>query len=65
MVPLANDPIMLGTWIRSFIPLKHQNIITSDDFIHSSGIISLVPILATKEALALLVNDPIMSGTLI
>ena len=34
-----------------------------DDFIHSSGIIFLVPFLATKETLAPLANDPIMLGT--
>ena len=33
---------------------------TSDDFIDSSGIIFLVPFLATKETLAPLANDPIM-----
>ena len=31
-----------------------------DGFIHSSGIIFLVPFLATKETLAPLANDPIM-----
>ena len=35
---------------------------TGDDFIASSGINFLVPFLATKEALALLANDPIMLG---
>ena len=34
-----------------------------DDFIQSSGIIFLVPFLATKKTLAPLANDPIMSGT--
>ena len=62
-MPLANDPIMLGTLIQSFRHLKHQNLSTGDDFIHSSGIIFLVPFLATKEAVAPLANDPIMSGT--
>ena len=62
MAPLANDPIMSGTSIRSFRHLKHQNPSTGDDFIHSSGIIFLVPLLATMEALAPLANDPIMSG---
>ena len=62
MAPLANDPIMLGTSIRSFRHLKHQNPSTGDDFIHSSGIIFLVKFLATKEALAPLVNVPIISG---
>ena len=62
MAPLANDPIMSGTSIRSFRHLKHQNLSTGDDFIYSSGIIFLVPFLATREAVALLANDPIMSG---
>ena len=62
MAPLANDPIMSGTLIRSFRHLKHQNLSTGDDFIYSSGIIFLVPFLATREAVALLANDPIMSG---
>ena len=62
MAPLANDPIMSGTSIRSFRHLKHQNPSTGDDFIHSSGIIFLVALLATMEAVAPLVNDPIMLG---
>ena len=62
---LANDPIMLGKLIQSFRHLKHQNLSTGDDFIYSSGIIFLVPFLATREAVVLLTNDPIMSGTLI
>ena len=33
---------------------------SSDDFIDSSGIIFLVPFLATKERLAPFANDPIM-----
>ena len=33
---------------------------TGDDFIDGSGIICLVPFLATEEALALLANVPIM-----
>ena len=60
---LANDPIMLGKLIQSFRHLKHQNLSTGDDFIYSSGIIFLVPFLATTEAVALLAKDPIMSGT--
>ena len=63
MALLSNDLIMLGTSIRSFIHLKHQNLSTGDDFIYSSGIIFLVPFLATREAVALLANDLIMSGT--
>ena len=61
--PLANDPIMSGTSIRSFKHLKHQNLSTDDDLIYSSGIILLVPFLATREAVAPLANDLIMSGT--
>ena len=60
---LANDPIMLGKLIQSFRHLKHQNLSTGDDFIYSSGIIFLVPFLATREAVALPANDLIMSGT--
>ena len=33
---------------------------TSDDFIHSSGLIFLVPFLAAREAVAPLANNPIM-----
>ena len=62
MAPLANDPIMSGTSIRSFRHLKHQNPSTGDDLIHSSGIICLVQFLATMEALVPLANDPIMLG---
>ena len=35
---------------------------TGNDYINSSGIIFLVPFLATKEALAPLANNPIMLG---
>ena len=37
-----------------------RHVSTGDDFIECSGIIFLVPFLATKEALAPLTNDPIM-----
>ena len=47
---------------QSFRHLKHQNISNGDDFMYGSGIILLVPFLATKEALAPLTNVPIMSG---
>ena len=43
------------------ISVRHVS--TGDDFIYSSGIIFLVPFLATMEAVALLANDLIMSGT--
>ena len=46
-----------------FRHLKHQNLFTGADFIYSSGIIFLVLFLATREAVALFANDPIMSGT--
>ena len=62
VAPLANDPIMSGTSIRSFRHLKHQNLSTGDDFIHSSGIFFLIPFLATREVGAPLANDPIMLG---
>ena len=62
-MPLANDPIMLGRLIQLFTHLKYQNLSTGDDFISSSGIICLVPFLFTREAVALLENDLIMSGT--
>ena len=59
MAPLANNPIMLGTFIWSFRHLEHQ-------YLSSNGQDNwLVPFLATREAVALLVNDPIMSGRLI
>ena len=63
LVPLANNPIMLGRLLQSFRHLKHQNLSTGDDFIHSNGIILLVPFLATTEVVALLANDLIMLGT--
>ena len=65
MALLANDLIMLGTLIRSFRHLEHQNMSTDDYFIDRSGIICLVPFLATKVALTILINDTIMLGTLI
>ena len=40
-----------------------RHVSTGDDFIYSSGIIFLVPFLATMEAVVLLANDLIMSGT--
>ena len=43
------------------ISVRHVS--TGDDFIYSSGIIFLVPFLATMEAVVLLANDFIMSGT--
>ena len=61
-MPLANDLIMSGTLIQSFRHLKHQNPTIGDIFIHSSGIISLIPLLATIEVVAPLANDPIMLG---
>ena len=45
------------------ISVRHVS--TGDDFIYSSGIIFLVPFLATREAVALLANDLIISATLI
>ena len=62
MAPFENDPIMLGRLIRSFRHLKNQNLSTGDDFIHSSGIVLLVPFLATREVVAPLANDPIILG---
>merc|ERR1712002_1261368 len=43
------------------ISVRHVS--TGDDFIYSSGIIFLVPFLATMEVVALLANDLIMSYT--
>ena len=60
--PLKNDPIMSGRLIRMFKHLKHQNLSTDDDFIHTRQIIVLVPFLFTKEALTLLTNYPIIWG---
>ena len=65
MAPLENDPIISGRSIRSFIHIKHQNLSTDDDFIHSNGIIFLVPFFTTREVVVPLANDPIMSGRLI
>ena len=61
--PLANDPILLGRLIQSLRHPEHQNpsiiyiLLTEQDVARS-----LVPILATKETLAPLANDPIMLG---
>ena len=60
--PIHFGPIVILMSRQSFRHLKHQNLSTGDDFIHSSGIIFLVPLLATMEAVAPLANDPIMSG---
>ena len=65
--PAKTKPIYLSPRIilisrRSFRHLKHQNLSTGDDFIHSSGIIFLVPYLVTSEAVPPLANDPIVSG---
>ena len=49
---------MLGKEGSRAISMRHVS--TGDDSIDSSGIISLVPFLATKETLAPLTNDPIM-----
>ena len=60
MAPLTNDPIKLGRLIQFFRHLKHLKISTDDNLIFSSGIILLVPFLATREVMVLLANDPIM-----
>ena len=60
LVPLANDPIILSRLIQLFKHLKHHYLSTGVGFIHSSGIIFLVPFLVTKEALVPHANDPIM-----
>ena len=61
-----NDPYIPIFVLRpSFRHRKHQNLSTCDDFIHSSGMIFLVPFLATREAVAPLANIPIMSDILI
>ena len=61
-MPLANDPIMSGTSIQSFRHLKHQNLSTGDDFIYNSGIIFVVLVLATMEAVVPPAEDDIMLG---
>ena len=53
-----NSYIWGGLFYETF--LFEASLSTSDDFIDSSGIIFLVPFLATKETLAPLANDPIM-----
>ena len=63
MAPLASDPIMWGKSIQSLDTLNvkirplFQILLPEQDLASS-----LVPILATKGALAPLVNDPIMLG---
>ena len=57
MAPLANYHIMLGTYIWLFRHLEHVNLSSNGCDIY------LVSFLATREAVAQLANDPIMSGT--
>ena len=65
LAPLTNDSIMSGRLLQSFKHLKHQNLSTGDDSIHSSGIICLVQFFTTKKVLAPHSHDPIMSERLI
>ena len=65
VVPITNNPIMLGRSIQLLRHLKHQNLSIGADLIFSSGIIFVVSFFATIKAVALLAHDPIMSGTLI
>ena len=51
-------PLLGGLFYETF--LFEASLSTGDNFIDSSGIIFLVPFLATKETLAPLANDPIM-----
>ena len=51
---------MLRNKVCRAISVRHVS--TGDDVIDNSGIIFLVPFLATKEVLAPLANDPVMSG---
>jgi len=51
-------PLLRGLFYEIF--LFEASLSTGDDFIDTSGIIFLVPFLATKEKLAPLANDPIM-----
>ena len=60
--PIHSGPIVILMSRLLFRHLNHQNLSTGDDFIHSSGIIILVPLLATMEVVVPLGNDPIMSG---
>ena len=63
VVPLANDPIMSGTSIWSFRHPEHQNLSSFYILLTEQDVArSLVQILATKEALAPLANNSIMSG---
>ena len=58
-MPLGSDPIMSGTSTWSFRHLEHQNLSSN----RSDNL--LVSFLATKEAVTLLANYPIMLDTLI
>ena len=60
--PLANDLKISGISIRSFGPLKPQNMSTGDDFIDSIGITISVPFLTPREAVEPLKNDSFMLG---
>ena len=66
MAPIASNPIMWGRSIQLLRYLEHQdpyiiqNLETEEDVARS-----LVPILVTRELVAPLENDPIMSGRLI
>ena len=55
-------PIEILVSTQLFKHLKHQNKSTSDNFIHSSEILYLVPFLATKKAMVPHANDSIMLG---
>ena len=62
VAPLVSNPIMSGRSLWSFRHLKHQNLSIGDVF--SKGMeYFLVPILATKEALAARKRENWLEGT--
>ena len=59
-MPLANDHIMSRRSIKSYRHLEYQNLCIIPDCVDVE--ISLVPILETRKAVALLAIYPIMSA---
>ena len=54
------NQFIIGHLIAVFKHLKHQNLLTGDDFISSSGLILLVQFLVTTEVVTLFANYHIM-----
>ena len=71
-MPPTNNLIMLGTLLQSFRHLEQQNPSIISDFIVGASMVQtfrrswirevVAPVLATREIVAPLTNNPIMSG---